>query len=129
MELLEASRNHIFADLNRSRDRTEQLFSALLPERLYDRPIAERHRVVFYIGHLEAFDYAQICREGLEQKSKEPELDALFQAGIDPDSKNLPPTRRRIGHRSRESGNMHSKRGAQSMKRSSWRRSRPFRWR
>jgi formylglycine-generating enzyme required for sulfatase activity len=46
--------------------------------------------VVFYIGHLEAFDYVQICREGLGQKSSEPELDELFRTGIDPDSDHLP---------------------------------------
>jgi gamma-glutamyl hercynylcysteine S-oxide synthase len=90
MELLEASRKQILGDLNEARGRTEQLFAALLPEYLYERPISERHRVVFYIGHLEAFDYIQICRECLKQKSREPALDTLFQAGIDPDSQSLP---------------------------------------
>lgn len=77
-------------ELHYSRQRSEDLFSALRPRYLYERPIAERHRVVFYMGHLEAFDYAQICREGLGQKSSEPELDELFRAGIDPDSDHLP---------------------------------------
>ena len=27
------------------------------PEFLYERPIAERHRIIFYMGHLEAFDW------------------------------------------------------------------------
>lgn len=77
-------------ELHNAREQTEDLFSVLTPPYLYERPIAERHRVVFYIGHLEAFDYLQICREGLGQKSREPELDELFRAGIDPDSDHLP---------------------------------------
>ena len=46
--------------------------------------------MLFYIGHLDGFDSIQICREGLGVKSKNPELDSLFQAGIDPDSSHLP---------------------------------------
>ena len=77
-------------DLYQAREKSDRLFETLLPQFLYDRPIAERHRVVFYIGHLDAFDYIQICREGLGVQSPEPALDALFQAGIDPDSRHLP---------------------------------------
>lgn len=77
-------------ELQHSRERSDHLFSVLKPRYLYERPIAERHRVVFYIGHLEAFDYVQICREGLGQKSSQPALDELFRAGIDPDSSHLP---------------------------------------
>ena len=80
----------VVTELQHAREQTEDLFSALKPQYLYERPISERHRVVFYIGHLEAFDYVQICREGLGQKSSEPELDELFRAGIDPDSDHLP---------------------------------------
>ena len=77
-------------ELVRAREKSDRLFEILLPQFLYDRPIAERHRVVFYVGHLDAFDFVQICREGLGAPSPEPELDALFQAGIDPDSGQLP---------------------------------------
>ncbi len=73
-----------------AREKSDRLFEILLPQFLYDRPIAERHRVVFYVGHLDAFDFIQICREGLGVPSREPKLDALFQAGIDPDSGHLP---------------------------------------
>lgn len=90
MAVLETTRSQLATQVAAARQKSEQLFSALLPEYLYERPIAERHRVIFYVGHLDAFDYIQICREGLGQRSKEPELDALFQAGIDPDSKHLP---------------------------------------
>jgi formylglycine-generating enzyme required for sulfatase activity len=69
---------------------SDRLFEILKPEALYERPIAERHRVVFYIGHLDGFEAIQISREGAGKKSPDPELDSLFQAGIDPDSSSLP---------------------------------------
>jgi gamma-glutamyl hercynylcysteine S-oxide synthase len=51
---------------------------------LYLRPIRERHRLVFYLGHLEAFDWNQICRQALDVPSFHPEFDHLFEFGIDP---------------------------------------------
>jgi formylglycine-generating enzyme required for sulfatase activity len=80
----------LIAELHRARKQTERLFAILKPEAIYERPIAERHRVIFYLGHLDGFDSIQICRGGLGLKSPDPELDALFQAGIDPDSAHLP---------------------------------------
>src|SRR5271170_4299715 len=77
-------------ELFQAREKSDRLFDILLPQFLYDRPIAERHRVVFYMGHLDAFDFIQICREGVGLPTREPALDALFQAGIDPDSGHLP---------------------------------------
>jgi gamma-glutamyl hercynylcysteine S-oxide synthase len=77
-------------ELLQAREKSDRLFEILLPQFLYDRPIAERHRVVFYLGHLDAFDFIQICREGMGIESREPALDSLFQAGIDPDSGHLP---------------------------------------
>lgn len=90
MAVVEATRARLAQELQLARKQTEELFSILDSSVLYDRPIAERHRVIFYIGHLDAFDYIQICREGLGRKSREPQLDLLFQAGIDPDSDSLP---------------------------------------
>jgi iron(II)-dependent oxidoreductase len=37
--------------------RSDELFEIVRPEALYDRPIPERHRIIFYRGHLEAFDW------------------------------------------------------------------------
>jgi formylglycine-generating enzyme required for sulfatase activity len=68
----------------------DRLFDILKPEALYERPIAERHRVIFYVGHLDGFDAIQIARDGAGRKSPDPGLDTLFQAGIDPDSAHLP---------------------------------------
>lgn len=90
MPVLEAARSRLFEEIQSARVESDRLFDMLKPEAIYERPIAERHRVVFYLGHFDGFDLIQICREGLGIKSLYPELDALFQAGIDPDSAHLP---------------------------------------
>ena len=59
-------------------------------------PIPERHRVVFYLGHLEAFDWNQICRWTLGQSSFHDTFDSLFEAGIDPEGR-LATGRRALG--------------------------------
>ncbi|MGZ9074953.1 MAG: SUMF1/EgtB/PvdO family nonheme iron enzyme, partial [Burkholderiaceae bacterium] len=51
---------------------------------MYERPIAARHRLIFYVGHLEAFDWNQLARGVLGKPSFDPAFDALFEAGIDP---------------------------------------------
>ncbi|MFL6415815.1 MAG: SUMF1/EgtB/PvdO family nonheme iron enzyme [Bryobacteraceae bacterium] len=90
MEVIESTKTDLLKEIRKARVASDQLFQVLTPEALYERPIAERHRVIFYVGHLDGFDSIQICREGLGLKSKDSELDSLFQAGIDPDSSNLP---------------------------------------
>jgi formylglycine-generating enzyme required for sulfatase activity len=61
------------------------MFSVVAEDSLYERPIPQRHRIVFYIGHVEAFDQNLI---GLP--SFAPELDRLFAFGIDPPAGKLP---------------------------------------
>ncbi len=90
MPVIEAVGSRLLEDLRSARKESDRLFEILKPEAIYERPIAERHRVIFYIGHLDGFDSIQICREGLGMKSPDPQLDTLFQAGIDPDSNHLP---------------------------------------
>jgi iron(II)-dependent oxidoreductase len=90
MPVLEATHTSLIQELRSARLESDRLFSILKHEALYKRPIAERHRVIFYIGHLDGFDSIQICREALGINSPDTELDALFQAGIDPDSAHLP---------------------------------------
>src|SRR6266850_5916107 len=77
-------------ELSGARRRTDELFGLLVPDALYDRPIPERHRIIFYLGHLEAFDWNQICRRRLEMPSFHPEFDKLFELGIDPPPGRLP---------------------------------------
>ncbi len=76
--------------LQESRKRTDAIFALIKPESLYLRPIPERHRLIFYLGHLEAFDWNQLCRWTLDIPSFHPEFDALFEAGIDPREGELP---------------------------------------
>ena len=42
--------------LDSARASTDTLFAILPPNSYYERPIPERHRLIFYLGHLEAFD-------------------------------------------------------------------------
>jgi formylglycine-generating enzyme required for sulfatase activity len=89
MSVMEATSN-LLAELRSARTQSDELFAILTPEAIYARPIAQRHRVIFYMGHLDGFDSIQICREGLGMQSPDAQLDSLFQAGIDPDSSHLP---------------------------------------
>ena len=53
-------------ELQLARENTDALFRLVKPAFLYERPIAERHRMVFYLGHLEAFDWNLIARYALD---------------------------------------------------------------
>jgi gamma-glutamyl hercynylcysteine S-oxide synthase len=70
--------------LDSARQLTDSIFRLLKPEALYSRPIPERHRLIFYLGHLEAFDWNLICRKTLGVDSFSPRFDTLFEFGIDP---------------------------------------------
>jgi formylglycine-generating enzyme required for sulfatase activity len=80
----------LLTELDAARANTDALFDIVKPEARYDRPIAERHRLIFYLGHLEAFDWNLIARGPLDLPSFAPGLDRLFAFGIDPDSDSLP---------------------------------------
>jgi iron(II)-dependent oxidoreductase len=84
------SRNDLMEQLADARQRTDDLFAVVKPDSLYERPIAERHRVVFYVGHLEAFDWNLFHERVLGLKSFHPEFDRLFAFGIDPLGGGLP---------------------------------------
>src|SRR5215472_15791526 len=78
---------HRLAD---ARHKSDALFEIVRPEALYDRPIPERHRIVFYIGHLEAFDWNLLHENVFGLSSFHPEFDRLFAFGIDPVGGGLP---------------------------------------
>ena len=44
-------------ELARARSVTDGVFDLVQPDSLYERPIPLRHRLIFYVGHLEAFDW------------------------------------------------------------------------
>jgi ergothioneine biosynthesis protein EgtB len=77
-------------ELASAREETDRLFQMLAPEAMYERPIPERHRTVFYLGHLEAFDWNMICATSFDQPSFNSHFDRLFNFGIDPIDGRLP---------------------------------------
>ena len=83
-------RGGLLERLIEARIRTDELFDLVRPDALYDRPIDERHRIVFYIGHLEAFDWNLLNTRLLDRGSTRPDLDRLFAFGIDPVGGGLP---------------------------------------
>jgi formylglycine-generating enzyme required for sulfatase activity len=68
-----------------ARYQTDSLFNLLEPGAIYERPVSQRHRLIFYVGHLEAFDWNLVCRGALHLASFHPEFDKLFEFGIDPE--------------------------------------------
>jgi iron(II)-dependent oxidoreductase len=86
-------RDTLRRDLARARTQTDRLFEMLAPEAMYERPIPERHRIVFYLGHFEAFDWNMICATSFGMSSFHPEFDRLFAFGIDPVDGKLPQDR------------------------------------
>jgi ergothioneine biosynthesis protein EgtB len=73
-----------------ARQKSDSLFEIVRPEALYDRPIPERHRIIFYIGHLEAFDWNLLHENVFGMRSFHPDFDRLFAFGIDPVGGGLP---------------------------------------
>jgi ergothioneine biosynthesis protein EgtB len=76
--------------LDQARAQTDKLFELVRPDFLYDRPIPERHRIVFYIGHLEAFDWNLLRPRISNVKPFDERMDRLFAFGIDPVDGGLP---------------------------------------
>ena len=83
-------RERLRIELALARKETDQLFQMLAPDAIYDRPIPERHRVIFYLGHLEAFDWNMVCATAFGMPSFNSQFDRLFQFGIDPVGGELP---------------------------------------
>src|SRR5579872_68809 len=73
-----------------ARRKSDALFAVVKPEALYDRPIPERHRIIFYVGHLEAFDWNLLHENVFGLRSFHTEFDRLFAFGIDPVGGGLP---------------------------------------
>ena len=76
--------------LTAARSRTDELFRLLDPAALYERPVPERHRLIFYLGHVEAFDWNLISKHAVEKPSFHPSFDKLFAFGIDPEPGGAP---------------------------------------
>jgi gamma-glutamyl hercynylcysteine S-oxide synthase len=84
------SEKYQYSALTAARHQTDSLFDLVRPDSLYARPIPERHRLAFYIGHLEAFDWNLLARHSLHLPAFDASLDRLFAFGIDPPPGQLP---------------------------------------
>jgi gamma-glutamyl hercynylcysteine S-oxide synthase len=83
-------RSTLLARLASARAATDHVFSLVKDGFLYERPIPERHRIIFYVGHLEAFDWNLLQARLPGLKPIDPSLDRLFAFGIDPVDGGLP---------------------------------------
>jgi len=86
----EQRRQSLRAQMQMARFRSDEIFNLLQRGAVYERPIAERHRLIFYLGHLETFDWNLICSNAFGMQSVNPDFDRLFAFGIDPTNGNLP---------------------------------------
>src|SRR3954451_22565223 len=69
----------------RNRERSGYLFDVIAPDAYTSRPIALRHPIVFYEGHLPAFSFNTLVKKALGGASIDARLEALFARGIDSD--------------------------------------------
>ena len=77
-------RSAVVSRYRRNRERSRALFDLLADEAYYSQPIALRHPIVFYEGHLPGFSFNTLVKKGLERPSIDPRLETLFARGIDP---------------------------------------------
>jgi iron(II)-dependent oxidoreductase len=77
-------RSALVAWYQRNRARSRSLFDLLTGGAYYSQPIALRHPIVFYEGHLPGFSFNTLVKKGLGRPSIDAGLEALFARGIDP---------------------------------------------
>ncbi len=85
-----AVRHAVLGRMDDAHRRSDALFNLVHRDSIYARPIPERHRIIFYVGHLEAFDWNLLHENAFSLKSFHPEFDRLFAFGIDPVGGGLP---------------------------------------
>ncbi len=81
-------RQRLAAWYARNRARSAALFDMLVEDAYYARPIALRHPIVFYEGHLPAFSFNTLVKRGLGHPGIDAGLETLFARGIDPHESN-----------------------------------------
>jgi ergothioneine biosynthesis protein EgtB len=84
------TQHELLGRMSNARALSDDVFRIVRADALYDRPIPERHRIIFYIGHLEAFDWNLLHERVLGVNPFQPEFDRLFAFGIDPVGGGLP---------------------------------------
>ena len=78
-------RDHAIEWYKRNRARTAALFALTSDDAYYERPIALRHPLVFYDGHLPAFSLNTLVKKAHAKPGVDERLERLFARGIDPD--------------------------------------------
>jgi gamma-glutamyl hercynylcysteine S-oxide synthase len=82
--LVALDRSTVVAQYRRNRERSRALFDLLADEVYYAQPIALRHPIVFYEGHLPGFSFNTLIKRGLGRPGIDSRLESLFARGIDP---------------------------------------------
>src|SRR5881398_4121691 len=85
-----AVRHKLLERVSEARRRSDALFNIVRSNSMFERPIPERHRIIFYVGHLEAFDWNLLRERVVDARVFHPEFDRLFAFGIDPVGGGLP---------------------------------------
>jgi ergothioneine biosynthesis protein EgtB len=86
-------RDALVAWYRRNRERSRVLFDLLTEDAYYSKPIALRHPIVFYEGHLPAFSFNTLVKKALGRPGIDPVLETLFARGIDPHESTAGPER------------------------------------
>src|SRR6266852_307580 len=68
----------------RNRERSRAIFDVIADDAYYSQPIALRHPIVFYEGHLPGFSFNTLVKKVLGRPSIDARLESLFARGIDP---------------------------------------------
>src|SRR6202163_3815296 len=82
--MMKSRHTNLNREIAEARRQTDLLFTLVKREAFHERPIPERNRILFYLGHLEAFDWNQIAQNALSLPTFNSEFDTLFAFGIDP---------------------------------------------
>jgi hypothetical protein len=89
----EALRQQLQSRLQAAASAATRCWASCATRRSTSVPVPERHRLIFYLGHLEAFDANLLLRDSLGRVPHRPDLDRLFAFGIDPLDSGLPDDR------------------------------------
>jgi gamma-glutamyl hercynylcysteine S-oxide synthase len=87
-----SSRDRLIEWYRESRKVTRALFTIPTEEAYYDRPIRLRNPIVFYDGHLPAFDVNTLIKLALQREGLDSEFETLFARGIDPENEDAAKT-------------------------------------
>jgi ergothioneine biosynthesis protein EgtB len=81
---IDHTRDQLIERYDRGRARSKAIFDLIDENAYYSQPIALRHPIVFYEGHLPAFSFNTLIKRGLGRPGIDARLEQLFARGIDP---------------------------------------------